>query len=460
MIRIDGQPILTAAEMRAAELCAVEAGASVSALMARAGEAVAATVRRIQPGADVLVLCGPGNNGGDGYVAAASLTASGHSVRVAALGEPGSDVARAARAAWTGPVEPLADAAPASVVVDALFGTGLTRALDDPAAAALRRLVAAARWSFAVDLPSGVATDTGAVFGDVPRFDLVLALGAAKPAHVLEPAAGLAREVRIADIGVAAVSSVTALARPILEGPTARDHKYTRGLVAVIAGRMPGAGALAAAGAAHGGAGYVLLLGGATDRVPHAIVRRRFDADALADERIGAVLVGPGLGRDDAAQAKLDAALATDRPLVIDGDALRLLHLDRLAARTAPTILTPHGGEFDHLFGKGEGGKIARTRAAARRSGATIVHKGADTVIATPTGDARAAVERADWLSTAGTGDVLAGVVAARFAATREPLRAAGEGVWLHTAAAQLLGSAFTADQLAAALPGAFARCL
>jgi hydroxyethylthiazole kinase-like uncharacterized protein yjeF len=456
---LPGQPILTAAQMRAAEADAIECGASVASLMRCAGEAVAAVVRRVQPGADVLVLCGPGNNGGDGYVAARSLAASGRAVRVAALGEPSSDAARGARTEWTGPVEALADAAPASVVVDALFGTGLSRPLDAEPAAALRRLVAAAHWSLAVDLPSGVEADSGAVLGNVPRFDLVLALGAAKPAHLLEPAASLARAVRIADIGVPVASDAQVLARPRIAGPSAAAHKYTRGLVAVIAGPMPGAAALAALGAAKGGAGYVLLLGSATDRLPHAIVRRRFSPELLADERIGAVLVGPGLGRDDAARAKLDAALGCDRPLVIDGDALRLVDPDALAARSVPTILTPHGGEFEHLFGPGEGGKLARTMAAAARSGATVIHKGADTVIATPNGDARIAVERADWLSTAGTGDVLAGLTAARLAARRDSLRASSEAVWLHTAAAQALGPAFVADDLAAALPGALARC-
>ena len=460
MTPLAGLPVLTAADMRAAEARAIAGGETVGSLMARAGEAVAAAVRRVQPGAEVLVLCGPGNNGGDGYVAARALAASGHAVRVAALGEPRSEAARAARAAWAGPLESLVDAAPASVVVDALFGTGLTRALDDAPAAALRRLVAAARWSLAVDLPSGVATDTGEVFGDVPRFDLTLALGAAKPAHVLEPAASLARAVRVADIDVAVTSDVGALAQPRLAAPSAADHKYTRGLVAVIAGRMPGAAALAASGAAHGGAGYVLLLGSATDRLPHAVVRRRFDAAALDDERIGAVLIGPGLGRDEAARAKLDAALACGRALVIDGDALHLLDPARLATRAAPVVLTPHAGEFTHLFGGGTGGKLARTLAAAVSSGAIVIHKGADTVIATSDREARVAIERADWLSTAGTGDVLAGLVAARLAAARDPLRAASEAVWLHTAAARSLGPAFTADQLAAALPGAITRCL
>ena len=459
MIPIEGQPILTAAEMRAAEDRAIERGATVESLMARAGAEIAAVVRRLAGADEVLVLCGPGNNGGDGYVVARILSKGGHPVRVAALRAPGSEAAKAARAGWRGPVETFEDAASAPIVVDAVFGTGLKRPLEPDLAAALRRLVGGAKLSIAVDLPSGVGTDDGAVLGATP-VDLVLALGALKPAHVLEPAASLGRAVRLLDIGVEAPSEVRTMRRPWIAMPGAADHKYTRGMVAVVAGAMPGAAVLAATAAASGGAGYVLLLGGSTDRVPHAIVRRRFDPDLLADPRIGAVVIGPGLGRGEAAGAKLEAALASGQPLVIDGDALRLLDPARLAIRGAPTILTPHSGEFDHLFGTGEGGKIARTRASAQACGAIVVHKGADTVIARPDGKAWVATERASWLSTAGTGDVLAGVIAARLAADRDAFTAAAEGVWLHTAAAQALGPAFLADDLAAALPGAIAQCL
>lgn len=460
MIPLDGTPVLTAAEMRAAEAAAFAGGQTVSSLMARAGTAVAIVVDRLAGyGADVLVLCGPGNNGGDGYVAATALAARGRPVRVAATGEPRSPAAIDARSGWSGAVESLADAAPASVLVDALFGTGLTRPLDDATAAALTRLSRSADLVVAVDLPSGVATDDGAILSDTPPADLTLALGAAKPSHLLQPAAARCGTVRILDIGVAVSSRVAVIPRLGFTPPGPEDHKFSRGMVAVIAGAMPGAGALAASAAARV-AGYVLLLGSATDRVPHAIVRRRWSADTLADDRIGAVVIGPGLGRDDDARAKLDDALASDRPLVIDGDALHLLALDRLRARTAPTILTPHGGEFARLFGEGQGSRIDRARAAARGCGATVVLKGADTVVAHPDGRARVACDHVGWLATAGSGDVLAGLVGALLAHGHVPFVAATDAVWLHTDAARRAGPGLIADDLVAALPAAIGAYL
>lgn len=457
MIPLSGGPILTAEEMRAAEQRAIDAGASVESLMARAGEAVAEQVRRLAAGAEVLVLCGPGNNGGDGYVAASALRRAGHLVRVAATGEPRTAAAAGARARWEGAVEALETAAEAPIVVDALFGVGLRRPLDDGAAAALGRLVASARLAIAVDVPSGAASDDGACLSDVPEFDLTLALGAAKPAHVLEPVASRCGAVRVLDIGVAVKSRVRVAAPPRLTQPSAGDHKYSRGLVAVVAGAMPGAAALCATAAARGGAGYVLLLGSATDRMPHAIVRRRFDPLALDDSRIGAVVVGPGLGRDEKARTRLDAVLTCGKPLVIDGNALHLIEGRPLPAKA---ILTPHAGEFAAMFGSGEGSKIARAAAAAAETGAIVVFKGADTVIAAPGGQAIVHPGASNWLSTAGTGDVLAGIIAARLAAGVEPVQAAADGVWLHAEAARLAGPAFIADDLTAHLPSAIGQYL
>jgi len=460
MIPLDGRSILTATEMRAAEARAVAGGATIESLMARAGCEVAAAVRRLAARSEVLVLCGPGNNGGDGYVAATALADGGLPVRIAAAGEPRTAAARNARAGWSGPVEAIADAEPAPILVDALFGTGLTRPLDDTLVAHLRRLTDRARLSIAIDLPSGVATDDGACLSDVPVFDLVLALGAVKPSHLLQPAASRARVMRIFDIGVEARSDVRVLDKPMLSPPPSDAHKFSRGMVAIVAGNMPGASALAAVAAARSGAGYVLLIGGATDRLPHAIVRRRYSAESLADPRIGALVIGPGLGRDELARDRLGVALASRHGLVIDGDALRLLDLDHLRRREVPAILTPHAGEFDALFGTGQGSKIDRARAAALRSGATIVFKGPDTVIADPSGAMRVASGGSNWLSTAGTGDVLAGIIAARLASGANPLDAAAAGVWVHSEAARLLGPAFIADDHAAAVPRALSQCL
>ena len=456
MIPADGQPVLTAAAMRAAEEAVMAAGTTVDTLMARAGKGVAGAVRRLAAGSEVLILCGPGNNGGDGYVAATALARTGHSVRVAATGEPHTDAARRARSGWTGPVESLTDAAPAPIVVDALFGTGLTRPLGDDLVQALHRLADRAQFRIAVDLPSGVATDDGSVASIPPRFDLTLALGALKPAHLLQPAARYAGEPRIVDIGVPVASRVAALARPLLPEPGPDAHKFTRGLVAVVAGAMPGAASLAAEAAAHAGAGYILLFGSEAAG-PHAIVRRPWTPDALHDPRIGprigAVVIGPGLGRDADAREKLAAAHASSQKLVVDGDALRLLDADE--PRTAATILTPHAGEFEHLFGAGQGGKIARAQDAARRTGAVVVFKGADTVIAAPDGRAAVGASPSHWLSTAGTGDVLAGTCGTMLASGLDPFQAASAAVWLHGEAARRLGPAFVADDLARALSAA-----
>lgn len=457
MTRIEAQPILTAAQMRMAEDRVIAAGATVEGLMTRAGESVAEQVRRLAAGAEVLIMCGPGNNGGDGYVAAATLRRYGHAVRVAMSGEPTTAAAAAARNAWAGPVEAIGRAAGAPIILDAVFGIGLNRQLSLAISWPMAQLIDAARLSVAVDVPSGVGTDDGANFADLPPVDLTLALGAIKPAHVLQPSAARCGDVRLLDLGIEAESLVHVAAVPKLAAPGADTHKYSRGLVAVVAGKMPGAAALAAMAAGRGGAGYVRLLGSATDRLPHAIVRQRFSAAALADERIGAVLVGPGLGRDDAARERLSVALSSGRPLVIDGDALHLLSEE--PARV-PMVLTPHAGEFDALFGDRDGSKIERAQEAARRSNAVVVFKGADTVIAAPDGRAVVHFDAPAWLATAGTGDVLAGIIAAQLAGGADMFTAAVNGVWLHAEAARFAGPSFIADDLVAHLPAAFGACL
>ncbi|HVI98676.1 MAG TPA: NAD(P)H-hydrate dehydratase [Sphingomonas sp.] len=453
MTPLAGLPVLTAAETRAAEQRAIDAGSSVEALMARAGREVAAAVARLASHAPVLILCGPGNNGGDGYVAARHLAEMGRTVRVAASAEPATDAARAARAGWAGPVEPIAEAAPAPVLVDALFGTGLKRPLDAALADRLCALASAARLTIAVDLPSGVTTDDARVPGSLPLFDVTLALAALKPAHLLQSAARHCGTVRALDIGIDVSSNAHALEKPSLPTPSPDSHKYNRGMVAIVGGEMAGASLLSAEAAMRAGAGYVALLGGAGGE-PHALVHKPFDDSALDDERIGALLIGPGLGRGKEAARRLDRALATPHRLVLDGDALHLLkgRMADLKQREAPAILTPHAGEFAALFGHGEGSKLDRARAAALEADAVVVFKGADTVIAAPDGRARLAPDANDWLSTAGTGDVLAGAIAAVLAGGAAPFDAAAAGVWLHADAARRLGAAFIADDLAAML--------
>ncbi len=490
MIGIEGQPVLTATEMRAAEDAVIATGVSVDTLMDRAGIAIAGAVRRLAGANEVLILCGPGNNGGDGYVAARVLAEMGVAVRVAALSAPKTDAAKSARAGWLGSVETLAKAKSAPILVDALFGTGLTRPLDAsttstsncspadagaqlnpegsssglswapasagerPVVECLHSLANAAQLSIAFDLPSGLATDSGKALSTPPVFDLTLALGAVKPAHLLQPAARYCGQIRLLDIGVPTRSQAEVLKAPIFPTPGPDSHKYTRGMVAIIAGTMSGASDLAALAAMRAGAGYVTLLGD-SQGPPHALVRSPFSDHALANDRIGALVIGPGLGRDDTAKARLDAALTSGHPLIIDGDALRLLDPDRIKDLKVPVILTPHSGEFDALFGKSDADKITRARDAATRTNAIVVFKGADTVIAAPDGRARIAQGASDWLSTAGTGDVLAGAIGAMLAAKLDPIDAAAAGVWLHGDAARRLGAAFIADDLAEALRSA-----
>lgn len=449
------RPILTAAEMRDAEARAIAAGTPVEALMDRAGLGVAEAVWRFAGPLPTLVLCGPGNNGGDGYVAARYLKGRGMDVRVAALGEPKAGAAMAARAAWDGPIETLGDAMPAAILVDGLFGTGLTRGLEPGVAMRLNALAERARVRAAIDVPSGVDTDTGAILSATPRFDLTVTFATLKPAHRLQPAVALCGRTVVADIGIEAQSMLSDLDRPSILVPGPGDHKYSRGMVAVVGGVMPGAAALAAEAAAYAGAGYILLLERDPRFVPpHAIVRRGI-ADlpgALADARTGAVVVGPGLGRAEDGAWALRKALESGRPLVIDGDALHLLNNGVIGV---PAVLTPHEGEFRALFPDLDmPSKVERARAAARRLGGVIVYKGADTVIAAPDGRAAIAGDASPWLSTAGTGDVLAGAIGAMLAKGLPPFDAAGAGVWLHGEAARRAGRAFLADDLARHLSG------
>ncbi len=456
--------ILTAAEMRAAEEQVIAAGTPVETLMERAGQGAAAAIWRFAGPMPALILCGPGNTGGDGYVIARALKARGADVRVGALAEPATPAARWARGRWDGPVEPLAQAAPAPLLIDALFGTGLTRPLAPEAANMLNALAAGALVRVAVDLPSGAATDDGRLLSPVPAFHLTVTFASLKPAHLLLPAARHMGRMVVADIGIEAESRVHRLTRPRLRAPGPADHKYTRGYVAVLAGEMPGAAALAAAAAARAGAGYVRLV--APEHVPGlpaAVVQGGADVETvLADGRVGAILVGPGLGRSDAARMLLHQALASGRPLVLDADALVVLAeqgLSRLRQARTPPILTPHAGEFARLFGEDGGSKVEAARNVAAHSGAVLVYKGADTVIADPDGRAAIAPPAPAWLASAGTGDVLAGVIAAMRASGLGAFAAACAGVWLHGEAARRVGGPLIADDLLDALSPALASC-
>jgi ADP-dependent NAD(P)H-hydrate dehydratase / NAD(P)H-hydrate epimerase len=453
-------PILTATEMRAAEQRAIDGGTSVDTLMERAGAAIAEAVWRIAGASEILILCGPGNNGGDGYVAARLLKGRGARVRVAASAPAKADAARRAAGLWDGPVEGLSEAPRAATIVDALFGTGLTRPLEPVTAEALARLCKSAHRRIAVDLPSGVATDDGSVLGDVPRFDLTIALGALKPSHLLLPAAERCGQIAVADIGLGTIAApLRRISRPGLTKPSHDSNKYSRGKLVVLTGDMPGASQLAALAGQRSGAGYVELLGAGGDAPPHALVRRAWSAKAIGDDRIAGMVAGPGLGRGRDARERLDAALATGKPLVLDADALTLIGRAR-HHRLAGHILTPHWGEFVRMFGDSDQDRLTQAREAARKSGAILLLKGADSIVAHPDGRAAISGLAPSWLASAGTGDVLAGIIGGLVANGFEPFEAAQAGVWIHAEAARLAGPMLIADDLVTHLPMAVTACL
>lgn len=456
--------ILTVAQMRAAEDALIEAGTSVETLMDTAGRGAADWVRRIAAHRPVTVLCGPGNNGGDGYVIAEALRERGSQVSVIAAVEPKTGAACNARSLYRGEVLGANTRPHGEVLVDCLFGSGLTRPLGAEHLGLLQELANAHKHRIAVDLPSGVDSDTGAALNDgLPDYDLTVALGAWKFAHFLMPACAKLGAVRLVGIGVGAVAGAArVIARPHLGAPAADAHKYRRGLLGIVAGEMPGASLLAAVGAQHAGAGYVKLLSRALRQAApmDLVIETRSLAQSLDDHRWSALLVGPGLGRDAPARERMLAAFKADVPIVADADALMLL----TPADPAPAVATPHDGEFavlEKAFGlAASGSKPTRALALARACGAVIVAKGPDTVVAGPDGRLALAERASSWLSTAGTGDVLAGVIASRLATGLAPFEAACEGVWLHAEAARQCVGPFTARDLARAVREAYGAAL
>ena len=491
--------ILTVAQMRDAEKALIDAGTSVEALMAIAGRGAGEWVWRLSGGRPVTVLCGPGNNGGDGWVIAELIRARGGDVAVISPREPGTDAARNARSLYRGAVSDAAVPRHGEVFVDCLFGSGLTRALPGEWVDLIALLARQHHTAVAIDLPSGVGSDSGAVFNEgLPHYDLTVALGAWKFAHWTLPGMAAMGGRRLVEIGCRAVpGAARLLARPVLHAPDASAHKYTRGLLGIVAGEMPGAALLAAKAAMHGGAGYVKLLGEAGVRPstgsgradvsqipgnpkdqppkpaqaepvearalpPELVAETGPLAMALEDKRISAVVVGPGLGRDEQAKARLRAVLAANHPAIIDADALTLL--TPADAPLPNAVLTPHEGELAALEKSfslpGSSLRRERALAVARATGAVVLLKGADSLIAAPDGTVVCAPAAPSWLSVAGSGDVLAGILASRLVTHGEPLRAAEEALWLHGEAARIAGPAFAAGQLADAVQGAVAAAL
>lgn len=466
--------------MGEADRLAIAAGVPGPVLMAHAGRAVAdAICERWRP-RPVTLLCGPGNNGGDGFVVARLLAERGWPVRLALLGERSALKGDAAHhaALWTGPVEPLSPECVdgAGLVVDALFGAGLSRPLEGLPAETLR-LVAAPL--VAVDTPSGVHGSTGAVEGYAPQAALTVTFFRAKPGHWLYPGRGLCGELVIADIGIP--PDVLTTIRPqtwrntpaLWRLPDARtdDHKYRRGHCLVATGTMPGAARLAAHAALRTGAGLVSVAAPADGlaslaALPAAVIVRPCPHlpafAALAGEpRVTGVVIGPGAGADGRTRRRVLAALDHGKPSVIDADAITAFagEPERLfaALARAPAVLTPHEGEFGRLFPDIAGDKLSRARAAAAHAGAVVLLKGPDTVIAAPDGRATINANALAWLATAGSGDVLSGIIGGLLAQGLPPFEAAAAAAWLHGAAAAAHGAGLIADDLPELLAAALA---
>lgn len=482
--------VLSSEEMRAAEAAAIESGVASAALMERAGEAATRLVlERIKP-APTVVACGPGANGGDGFVIARRLKDAGWPVEVVEIGDPGKRAGDAAMMAghFDGERGPFrADAfARAGLIVDALFGIGLTRPLEGEARAAVEAMNASPAPIFAVDLPSGIDAETGAVRGVAARAGLTATFGAKKPGHLLFPGRAHCGAVEVLDIGiadfVARSDAKTAENSPALWGgalsrPAWDAHKYARGHVFVISGGAlsTGAARLAAAASQRAGAGVTTMLsppGAAFIHAAHltsAMVRSVRDnaeivaaLNAKADYPRAAVF-GPGAGVGEETAARALAILGSGAAAVLDADALTSFEGDppRLFADLRPDdVLTPHPGEFRRLFGETGENRLAAAREAAARAGAVVVLKGADTVIAAPDGRAAINANAPPNLAVAGAGDALAGLIAGVRAQGAPGFEAAAAGVWLHGAAGQAAGPGLIAEDLPAAMPAVWRRLL
>lgn len=480
-----GCEILAVDQMYAADKAAMTAGVSGLTLMEAAGAGVTrAIIRRWAP-RPTIVLCGPGNNGGDGFVIARLLAQAGAwDVRVALLGTVGDlkGDARVMAEAWSGQVIPLAPTVihGQSLIVDALFGAGLSREVDGVAKATITAANDAGAGRVAVDIPSGIHGDTGTSRGINFKADLTVTFFRKKPAHLLLPGRMACGVTKVVDIGIPN-SVLQGIAPKLAENspaqwhdsfpkPDHRDHKYRRGHAVVVSGLAASTGAarLAAQAALRVGSGLVTvacpsdaLIVNATQLT--AVMTEGFDdiedfESLLSRRRRNAILLGPGNGVTDATRANVLAALQTSVGCVLDADALTAFAGrgdELISAITGPCVLTPHDGEFARLFGAPivQTGKLNLVRDAAKKSGAVVLLKGADTVVAAPDGRSSINSNAPPELATAGTGDVLSGLVVGLVAQGMAPFEATCAAAWLHGAAGAVIGPGLIAEDLEGSLP-------
>jgi hydroxyethylthiazole kinase-like uncharacterized protein yjeF len=486
--------VLTTAEMERADRLTIAAGTPGFALMLSAGQAVAQAAMDLVEEGSIVVVAGRGNNGGDGFVAAAELAARGREVSLILLCERDSlqgDAASAARG-WKYPVlpfNPQAIGKPA-LIIDALFGAGLNRPVKGDPYEMIEAINANGAPVLAIDLPSGINGDTGAVMGIAVRATGTVTFFRPKPAHLLLPGRMYCGRVRVADIGIDAsvlaeirprtFENVPQLWREALPVPRIDGHKYARGHTIVVSGGVAttGAARMSARGALRAGSGLVTVASPGDALAVNAaaltaVMVRAIDtavefAELLTDRRLNTCVIGPGAGVGDRTRDFVLAALSAQRNLVLDADALtsfaeapeRLFEAIK-ASHDPEVVLTPHEGEFPRLFSDISNkhplrSKLERVRAAAERSGAIVLLKGPDTVVASPDGRATIAANAPPWLATAGAGDVLAGMIAGLLAQGVAAFEAACIGVWMHGEAAREAGPGLIAEDLPEVLPAVF----
>jgi hydroxyethylthiazole kinase-like uncharacterized protein yjeF len=488
--------ILTAAEMQRADQLTIADGVPGFALMRNAGRAVADVAADMVEEGAILVVAGRGNNGGDGFIAAAELAARGRDVQVILLCRRESltgDAALAA-AAWKGevlPCDPASIGAPA-LIIDALFGTGLDRPIKGDPYAMIAAINASGAAVLAVDLPSGINGTTGAVMGIAVRATETVTFFRPKAGHLLLPGRIQCGRLRVVDIGIEAgvldeirpmtsenIPELWAMSFPV---PRMDSHKYARGHAIVVSGDIAATGAarLAARSALRAGAGLVTVASprdalAVNAAALTAVMVRPIDTAAefgslIADSRIKACVIGPGAGVGARTRDFVLALLAANRSTVLDADALTSFAeapatlFDAIkSAPEAEVVLTPHLGEFNRLFKVMEGepaslSKLEQVRMAAEMAGAVLLLKGADTVVASPDGRAAIAANAPPWLATAGSGDVLAGIIGGLLAQGVPAFEAACIGVWMHGETGAEAGPGLIAEDLPEVLPAVLRR--
>jgi hydroxyethylthiazole kinase-like uncharacterized protein yjeF len=484
------EEILTVSQMREADLAAVRAGTPGLTLMERAGAAVATALTARFERRPCVVLCGPGSNGGDGYVVARRLRGAGWPVRVAgpAVAEGAKD-AHACAEAWGEPPSALSPEAVqgAGLVVDALYGAGLSRPLDPASADVLRAVKGAGTPLVSVDLPSGLHGDTAKPLGYAPHADLTVTFHRLKPAHVLQPGRALCGKIVLADIGLPAppapgpdlpllVANTKALWSQAFPRPAVDGFKSRRGHLMILSGgaAQTGAARLACRGGLRVGAGLVTLLSppgavlvNATHLEAVMLTAVKDVPDLLAAvEKANAVVIGPAAGVGELTRRYVEALAQKGLAMVVDADALTSFKTDPealFALLTAKDVLTPHPGEFERVFPgllETSMNRIVAARAAAARSGAVVLLKGADTVIAAPDGRCAVNINGSPWLATAGSGDVLAGLIGGLRAQGLEAFLAACAGAWIHAAAAESFGPGLISEDLPGLVPGVLTQIL